>query len=342
MWGVATKLPIWLGPNNPCIRFALQRACRPAVLSFTRQYVDIRRDHRIIRIAAKHFPYARDLAHYFDSYFSQVVPERIGSDLLVDYSGPKLQTYPDGLQFEISAMPEETEALESYFYWYQPKPTDTIFDIGAYCGVSTYHFAKAVPEGKVVAFEPDPINYELLVRNIKRHHLRNAIPVRSAMAGESGSAAFSSEGTMGSQLKRQSSRATLGKIETIQTLSLESACREYGMPAFAKVDIEGSEIEMLAGSQPFLREHPIQFALDTNHWMRGMAKTRELTAATVEKLFRECGYETHSSAESGYMATRARPTVSAQLISQTEPRPDFPPREEIDTTGRAKGQGAGH
>lgn len=302
-----TQLAIWIGPHNPLIRFALRRSCRPASLAFGPLYLDICRDHRVIRIAAKHFPYAKDMVRYFDSYFSQVVPQRCGTNLLVDYSGPKLQTYPNGLQFEISSIPEEAEALESYFYWYRPKPADTIFDIGAYCGVSTYHFAKAASEGKVVAFEPDPINYALLVRNIERHQLSNVIPVRSAIAGQSGTSAFSSEGTMGSLLERHSSRATLGSIETIQTLSFEDACQGYGVPDFAKVDIEGSEIEMLGAAQQFLREHPVHFALDTNH---RMATKEELTASTVEKLFRECGYEAHSSAEFGYMTTWARPVAS--------------------------------
>lgn len=248
-----------------------------------------------------------DMVRYFDSYFSQVAPQQFGTDLVVDYSGPRLQTYPSGLQFEISSIPEEAEALESYFYWYRPGPADTIFDVGAYCGVSTYHFAKTVPDGKVVAFEPDPINYELLIRNIDRHRLSNVIPVRSAIAGKSGTAAFSSEGTMGSLLERHSSRATLGSIETIQTLSFEDACQKYGVPDFAKIDIEGSEIEMLAAAQQFLRQHPIRFALDTNHWMKGTATRGELTTSTVEQLFRECGYEAHSSTDFGYMTTWARP-----------------------------------
>ena len=111
---------------------------------------------------------------------------------------------------------------------------------------------------------------------------------------------------MGSLLKKHSSRATLGSIETIHTLSFEDACNHYGVPDFVKVDIEGSEIEMLTSSQSFLRQHSIQFALDTNHWTKGPTKKKELTASTVEKLFLECGYETHSSTAFGYMTTWAR------------------------------------
>lgn len=122
-----------------------------------------------------------------------------------------------------------------------------------------------------------------------------------AIAGQTTAAEFSSEGTMGSTLRRHSSRATLGSIEMVKTISLADACAKYGIPAFAKVDIEGSEIEMLSASQGFLRENDIQFALDTNHWLNG-----KLTRPRVEQLFRQCGYEAESSAEYGCMTTWAR------------------------------------
>ncbi len=251
------------------------------------------------------------MAEHFDSYFSQVAPQQIGSDLLVDYFGPKLQTYANGLQFEISSIPEETETIKSYFHQYEPGPADTIFDIGAYCGVSSYYFSQLVPLGKVVAFEPDPLNYELLVRNVQRHHLKNVVPVHCAIGGSSGVAPFFSEGAMGSSLKRQSSRATVGRIQHVRVLSFEQACEDYGIPEFVKVDIEGSEIEMIAAAQPFLRREAIYFALDTNHWTEGRG-CGELTASIIEQLFRECGYDAHSSAEFGFLTTWAKPFDQAQ------------------------------
>jgi FkbM family methyltransferase len=297
-----TKVLIHMGPKNPLVRTVLRLQCRRAFLKFHDCQVDICVGEKVIRISDKHFPYAADMANNFDTYFSQVQPEKQGSSSVVDYSAPRLQTYTNGLKFEIASMPEETEALESYFHWYRPKVGDLVFDMGAYCGVSTYHFSKYVGEsGKVVAFEPDPINYSLLQRNIERYALKNVVTLPFAIAGLSTSAEFSSEGTMGSTLKRHSSRVTLGSIETVKTISLADACAEYGLPAFAKVDIEGSEVEMLSASQAFLRENDIQFALDTNHWLNG-----ELTTKRVEQLFRQCGYEAESSDEHGCMTTWAR------------------------------------
>jgi len=297
-----TEMAIRMGPNSPIVRAILKLRCRPALLKFHDCKVDICVGERIIRIADKHFPYATDMAVNFQSYFSQVDSEQQGTVHVVDYSGPKLQKYASGLAFEIASIPEETEAIESYFRWYRPKAGDTVYDMGAYCGVSTYSFSKCVgPSGTVFAFEPDPLNYALLQKNIERHKLQNVVPVPLAIAGKTASAEFSSEGTMGSTFKRQSSRATVGSIVMVKTISFADACAMYGVPAFAKVDIEGSEIEMLSASQDFLRENDIQFALDTNHWVNG-----KLTSAHVEQLFRQCGYESESSAEYGFMATWAR------------------------------------
>jgi len=298
----ASTLAIKAGPNNPMVRALMRVRCRPGVLKFERDYVDVSMGTRTIRVAAKHFPYVYDMVKHFDLYFNQVIEERDGAGSLVDYSGPKLQRYQNGLEFELSSLPEELEAIEDYFHWYRPQPDDLIFDIGAYCGVTAYHLSKRVPDGQVYSFEPDPLNFNLLTRNIERHRLRNVIPLRFGISGKTGNAAFLAEGTMGSRLERSSSRMTLGDIHSVHTLSLADACARYGIPNFVKLDIEGAEIETLAAATPFLRSNPLEFAVDTNHWVDG-----KLTTLAVEEIFRFCGYETESDDTIGVMTTWARP-----------------------------------
>jgi FkbM family methyltransferase len=285
------------------VRAMMRVRCRPLVLNFERDHVDVSKDGRTIRLASKHFPYAHDMVEHFDLYFNQVVPEKGGAGLLVDFSGPKLQSYKNGLEFELSSFPEELEAIGEYFHWYKPKPDDLIFDIGAYCGVTAYHMSKCVPEGKVYSFEPDPVNFKLLTRNVERHGLKNVTPLPFGISDKTEDAAvFLSEGTLGSRLERHSTRTTVGDIHSVQTLSLADACARYGIPNFVKVDIEGSEIDMLAAAVPFLRSNPIQLAVDTNHWVGG-----KLTAPAVEEIFQSFGYETESDNAVGFMTTWARP-----------------------------------
>jgi FkbM family methyltransferase len=301
----ATRMAISLGPSNILVRSLLRSACRKyrVRLGFSEAAIDICKGNRAIRIATQHFVYAIDMARSFEQYFAQVVPIHAKDILIADYSYPHLQRYAKSdLEFELASFPEEEEAIEGYFRWYQPKPGDVVFDFGAYCGVSTYHLSRRVgPTGRVYAFEPDEVNHRLLQKNIERHELRNVAALQMAVSGSSGNASFCNEGTLGSCLTRQMSRATVGKIGRVPTVSLQDACDRYGVPSFIKMDIEGSEIEVLRAARSFLVGHSIQFVLDTNHWVDGIRTNR-----AVEALFFDCGYMSESSEKYGFMTTWAR------------------------------------
>ncbi|MGB6630872.1 MAG: FkbM family methyltransferase [Terriglobales bacterium] len=312
-----TRFTSILGPRDSalrtaCRRLAMRIACAQhgARLSFTKDCIDVSKDKRTIRIAMRHFPYAQDMSRSFEHYFGQIEP--IGpagqaGRLVVDYSRPQLHRYvASGLEFELSSFAEEVAAIESYFRWYRPKPSDIVFDLGAYCGVSSYYFSQMVGStGKVYAFEPDPVNFSLLQRNIARHSLTNVVAVQVAISAGSGFADFFSEGALGSTLSEYSSRVSVGEISRVKTITFEQACATYGVPAFAKIDIEGAEVAVLAAAAEFLTTHPIHFTLDTNHLVDGKLSNR-----AVETLFASCAYDAESSDESGFMTTWARPSRS--------------------------------
>jgi FkbM family methyltransferase len=303
---VTTAL-IRLGPANKLVLALLNRKCRQFGVSLTNRgdALSLRKDRREMLLATKHFVYAPDMAERFDLYFDALVPMESDGILVLDYSRPGiLQTYArSGLQFRLASFPEEDEAIDSYFRYYTPAAGDIVFDVGAHCGVSTHRFAKLVgPAGRVISFEPDPVNFSLLVSNIELHHLDNVLPLQIAVAGTSGTAAFSCEESIGSGLMRQASRASVGKVVMVETITLEEAFRKWGPPIFCKIDIEGSEIEVISASRDFLKSlRACEFVLDTHHLVDG-----RFTDTRIEALFRECGYETSSSV-SGFKTTWARP-----------------------------------
>jgi len=259
----------------------------------------LKRGVRQIRISGKHLLYSIDTARHFDTYFSQVVPEKKGGQLEVNYSEPRLHTLTNGLQFELSSMPEETSALDAYFRFHRPNPSDLVFDIGAYCGVFTSELSKAVgPQGKVIAFEPDPLNVELLRRNVARHQLSNVIIAQAAISDTNGTAAFNSDGSLGSSLTLALSRPSTHETVEVRTIAFETACAEFGVPSFVKIDAEGAEIEILSGAKAFLQSHPIHFVLDTSHMRDGRT-----THAAVEDLLKGCGYKVVSDFDSGGFMT---------------------------------------
>jgi len=301
----------FLGPRDGALRTACRRLAMAAnclrhgaTLSFKGDSIDVSKGSRTIRIATKHFPYASDMARYFEDYFGSVTAVAEKNRLVVDYSQPKLHRYAaSGLEFELSSFAEEESAIDGYSRWYKPKPGDTVFDLGAYCGVSTYYFAQMVgPSGKVYAFEPDPLNFPLLERNIARHHLANVIPLQVAISDSPGFADFLAEASLGSSLAAHSSRGPEVAVSRVRTITFKEACEMYGVPAFVKIDIEGAEAAVLSAASEFLKSTPIHFALDTNHVVNG-----ELSNRAVEEIFRACNYEVESSADSGFMTTWARP-----------------------------------
>jgi FkbM family methyltransferase len=300
-----TNAIIRLGPQNTLVLFLIDRKCRQfgATLTNKGSFLSLQKGNREMRMAPKHFVYAPDIAEHFDIYFSPLVPTEVSGTLMLDCSRPGiLQTYADsGLQFQMASFPEEEEAIESYFHWYTPKAGETVFDVGAHCGVSTYHLSKLVgPTGRVIAFEPDPVNYSLLLLNIERHQMRNVTPLQIAISDARGEAEFNCEGAIGSGLKQYGTRTSAGGVITVRTVTLEDACLEWGSPSFCKIDIEGAEVAVLSAAQNFLQTASCQFALDTNHLVNGLT-----TDQRIEKLFRECGYEATSST-SGMKTTWAR------------------------------------
>jgi FkbM family methyltransferase len=262
----------------------------------------IRKGNRQIRMASKHLLYTYGTAEHFDTYFSQTHPASIGGVEEVDYSKPKLHRMADGKDLELSGLPEEAGAIESYFRFYTPKTGDLVFDIGAYCGVSTIRFAELVgTSGRVVAFEPDPVNLPILLRNIERSGLSNVTVVKAAISNEAGLRLFNSDGNLSSGLASSFDSKRDSSHVFVETITFPHACEIYGTPQFVKVDAEGAELEIVSGALDLLREHDIQFALDTSH-----IRNRTQTAHPVEALFARCGYAATSEEVGGLMATWAQ------------------------------------
>ncbi|MFA6184663.1 MAG: FkbM family methyltransferase [Candidatus Shapirobacteria bacterium] len=62
---------------------------------------------------------------------------------------------------------------------------DVVLDIGANIGYDTVLFAERTGKtGKVIAIEPDPINFEILQKNIKENKLFNVVAVQAAVGSE--------------------------------------------------------------------------------------------------------------------------------------------------------------
>jgi Methyltransferase FkbM domain len=94
----------------------------------------------------------------------------------------------------------------------------------------------------------------------------------------------------------------VGSIVTVEAVTFAQAFRQWGAPAFCRIEIEGAEVDGIAKSAEALKKHRINLAIDTNH----PKPDGEMTNREVESMLREYGYEVHSEA-SPLLATWARP-----------------------------------
>jgi FkbM family methyltransferase len=241
-----------------------------------------------------------NLIDNFEVIFNAVVPESDNGLNIVDVSEPKLHIIADaGISFYLSSFYSTTEgktSYEGYIKKYQPKLGDVVFDCGAFCGVSTYFFSKAVGDsGKVYAFEPDEKNYSQLLKNIRIHQLDNVIPVKKGIFSKSKKVYFNNEGSIGSAISEFCLWEDELNKNSIQVVSLEDAFREYQLDKldFIKMDIEGAEVAAILAAKQFLVAHPSHLAIASYHVYEDK-KTWEL----LEPMFKEMGY----NCETGYDA----------------------------------------
>ena len=128
---------------------------------------------------------------------------------------------------------------------------DVFLDVGAYFGPYTLLASRLVgSEGRVYAFEPDPVARALLARNVRENGARNVTIVPYVVQAQPGTAWLSSE-RLGNALTSVDPSHGLLEVEAV---TLAGFCREHGVtPAVVKIDVEGGEASILTEkAEPFV------------------------------------------------------------------------------------------
>lgn len=132
---------------------------------------------------------------------------------------------------------------------------DVAFDLGANIGYVTMHLAKYVgPEGKVYAVEPSPRNYEILTKSIKENSLENIVEAyQLAVSSSSGvrNLNIAAESNLNSFALTKYTKETI----EVNTVSIDDFFKDKRFPNFIKMDIEGAEVDALAGIDKILDEN---------------------------------------------------------------------------------------
>jgi len=171
-----------------------------------------------------------------------------------------------GIAWEINGVPyridphqrhrlgQQYDAPVAAFLRERVKPGAICLDVGANVGVYVLQFAHwSAPNGRVIAFEPNPEACAVLENHINLNHLSSRVDVVPAAVGaESGEAtlfAADADGMsrLGAPNQLIAERVTRLKVPVV---TLDEYCEEWGIePDWLFMDIEGFEIAALAGAQ---------------------------------------------------------------------------------------------
>lgn len=114
-----------------------------------------------------------------------------------------------------------------------------IIDCGANIGLSVLYLKRICPSARIMAFEPDNKNYELLSKNIFSHNISNVELRKEAVWIEDTMINFIEEGNMGSKIEQTNKSGQL----MVKAVRLKNFLQSK--VDFLKLDIEGAEYQVL-------------------------------------------------------------------------------------------------
>lgn len=189
----------------------------------------------------------------------------------------------DGVKFE-------TPELDGYFTkelaeilgekWYSfgdcdVKKGDIVIDAGAHFGFFSYYALKKGAE-KVFAFEPNPYVFRILRKHVKLWKAENVIlPIRKALYNKSAEMELfiesSKVGGVATLLKERD-RTVLNKFKYDEVVKVDATTIDEFVESnkiervdFIKLDVEGSEKEVLEGAKETIRKFKPKLAISAYH-----------------------------------------------------------------------------
>ncbi|MEO9904581.1 FkbM family methyltransferase [Nisaea sp.] len=147
-------------------------------------------------------------------------------------------------------------------YAHNPQPVDTIFDLGAFVGLSSIYLNSCYPKADIVAVEPNPANFRAMsvTLGLNATHIRHRT-IGKVLAAESGTATIASlvDGPDATSMMNSTvitlTNAPTAEVDAIGLVELVGEASSYGL----KLDIEGGEFGL----------KPAQAVLSDATWILG-------------------------------------------------------------------------
>ena len=173
---------------------------------------------------------------------------------------------------------------------------DRVVDVGAHIGLNTLYMASRVgPSGHVTAVEPTPDNLAVLRRNVAANHLQS-VTVRAVAAGRTHEQRdFFLRGAVSAvnSLFPESVYAEVSEVARITVAPLDDLVDLVdGPPRLVKIDVEGAELDVIAGMTRLLHAPNIRLIVE---WHPLLQEAAGYTAEALPRALWEAGFELHAA-----------------------------------------------
>jgi FkbM family methyltransferase len=178
--------------------------------------------------------------------------------------------------------PLETELLKNLL-----TKDMTVVNIGANIGYYTLIAANIIgPNGRVFAFEPEPENYKLLLKNIKENGYKNIIPIQAAVSDKQGTLKlFLDKFNLGNpSLAEQNIEESNGYID-VETNKLDNFIEKYSRDMkvdLIQMDTQGCEGLILDGASKIMLKNKLRIIME--FWPYGLSNLGTDASVLLKKI----------------------------------------------------------
>jgi len=140
-----------------------------------------------------------------------------------------------------------TKATDHKLKNLQDKEGGAIVDIGANIGIATAYFKNKYPNIRLIAIEASPINYDLLVRNIKHNAFYNILTLNNFVSSKTKKIRYyhNTKKPGSSFGKGYKSNYPSDLVEfDVETIKIDDVINDLNNIVI-KIDVEGAEYEIL-------------------------------------------------------------------------------------------------
>ncbi len=215
---------------------------------------------------------------------------------LIHRSGLRIRLRPDTDDLRIV---KSNFVKKNYTRDFVPITKDSIVvDVGAHIGSFSLGVARSAY--KVLAFEPEPTNYQMLKKNMELNRLENMSIFELAVSGISGyQDIYTCQGGSSADYSLYEGETMNIKMGRIPTISVEDIIKREGLPRidFLKLDCEGAEHDIL-------RNMSLETAAKIMGITMEMHRVPQEFSIDIPLRLRELGFQVKMSHNGGYLYAR--------------------------------------